>query len=488
VLTVPDPILQMQLAIPENTFVAANFDPMTLNAEVFPVNCPPSPPFDSPLCEPLPASCEAVVADIDRDGYLDIVNTEGDQPDLKVTRMLPGGGFHVSFLDTQCPPHHLAAGDFDGDGVTDIAFFDQVASSGAEPVTALKIAFGSAFSDPLPPTEHSRFEQAMGLVAGRFVKGSPSSQLYAARGLQNQMAGSAISLVEVDSTRVTLAPFYVNAGMQGPASIVDLELYAAAAGRFATRGASVLPGLALVTKDVGMMGPMQPGQRLRLLESDLAASDLREVAPMTMTPVKCNDCVLVPVPVGAGMDDALLVLGEQEIVVYEVGMGGFTERERVASTHTFRSAAPTHPAKYVPRPLVADLDGDGFQDIVARSDEGALVAFWGRDGGFDESVLVEAQASCGVGCGPSFAWLNADPDPAQELAVIGPEQYGIYDIDAGSRKLIAIPSSLPTVPPPDDFTALAAADFDGDGVDDLAVMSSSSFFTVLRGQGIPEAE
>jgi hypothetical protein len=42
------------------------------------------------------------------------------------------------------------------------------------------------------------------------------------------------------------------------------------------------------------------------------------------------------------------------------------------------------------------------------------------------------------------------------------------------------------LPQDSDFTAIRAADLDGDGVDDLVVMRTSGFITALR--GLPEIE
>jgi hypothetical protein len=504
-LAVPDPMLGEQLVNPDALFVAGEFDAAQPGAELRAVPCPPdAAPFESPACAPVEGPCEAVVADVDADGHLDVVATDGQQPDLVLRRGLEGGGFHVGFLETQCPPRQLAVGDVDGDGVPDIAFFDQVASppeGSAEdpppPATALTVAYGAAFAAPAPPWAQSRFDQALGLVAGRFIEGPPGDQLYAARGLAGvQGASSALALVG-QSERLLLAPFYFPAPPGPPMGgtqplVLQVSLRATAAGRFGTgEGGEPRPGVAVITQDLDPMthAPRPGTEKLWLIDGDVSAGSL---TALYQSAVACDDCVLVALPAAGGGHDGALLLGDGEVVVYEVGAEGFAERGSLATAHAFRSLdRALNPAKYVPRPLVADLDRDGHEDVVARSSEGALVAFWGReDGGFDETVLADPPAcEGGAACGGlSIASLNADADAAREIAVVGPGELEVFDLDAAARALVPIHAELSIPEPPlsTDFTAIGAADVDGDGVDDLVVMTSSSFFHVLRGLPVSE--
>ncbi|MCC6551537.1 MAG: VCBS repeat-containing protein [Polyangiaceae bacterium] len=449
--------------------VTGDFDSTAPGEEIHLVQCPGAQEFSSPLCDPIPGGCEAVVADFNADGYLDIAVAEEQQADLALYRGGPEGVGAPIFLETQCPPHDLTAGDIDGDGVTDLAFSDQ-APSPTGPITTVSVAFGNAFAAPDAAAPLGLFKGAAGLAAGRFLPGAPGAQILAAR---REESGIAAALIEGLSERLLRAPFYFQDGSQ---------LRATAAGRLlGGEGAAQQPAMAAITD----------GGQLVLVTPDVSAGDLREAGGAAQIPGDCVGCVLAPLRIASSDRDDLLLLIDGQACAYEASEGGLTPLGDCWNTeHTFRSTEDTSPPKYVPRPIVADLDGDGRDDVVARDVERSLVALWGRaDGGFDEAVLAAApeceEASCP---GLSMALLNADADADKEIAVVGPEQLALYDIDRAARALVlkrdlTDPALFDDL---SDFVAISAADMDGDGVDDLAVMPSSSFYYVLR--GVPEIE
>jgi len=486
-------------------FVGANFDASTPEPELVGVPCPPSATFSSPACNPIAGDCEAVVLDIDNDGMLDIVSTDQQQPGLTLRRAGVTDGPHVSFADTQCPPHHLTTGDFDNDGIGDVAFFDQakldsIGASAAHPVTTLKVAYGNAFSEPDAPVESGRLEFAGGLTAGRFVPGEPSEQLYAARQIPDNGTGTALALVEGYGDRHLFAPFYFPATpelMMGDANLLQVQMLAAAAGTFGNTEAKDPPhGVAMVTRDAG--SSTTPGKvRLWHIEGHGGGSNLRAWTVDGADGPTCDACVLVSVdlsPPGKARDgiDELLLLGDGEATVYTVEDGAFEPRGSFATSHSFRWVnEATQPEKYIPRPLVADLDGDALLDVVARSTDGAMVVLWGQaDGSFDEQELLGApdcgEASCG---GQAIALLDIDGDGTRDLVVVGPQTFAFHAIEG--RALVPVqrpadPVPIPLPPTATDFTAVSAADLDGDGVTDLALMLDSGSITLLRGIPVHE--
>ncbi len=183
-LSLDDAELEAALADPDRIFVAGDFDANRPGPELVPLDCRPGAPFQSPVCGSIGGGCEAIAADVNADGHLDIVATETQLPDITVYTGASDGTFYTQRVATQCPPHFLAVGDFDGDRVNDIAYFDQQARpSSPQPSTRLDIAYGNAFAAPSAPAGHGRLDLASGLVAGRVLQEATGVQLFALRGL-----------------------------------------------------------------------------------------------------------------------------------------------------------------------------------------------------------------------------------------------------------------------------------------------------------------
>ncbi|XXY48986.1 VCBS repeat-containing protein [Sorangium sp. So ce269] len=511
-LSLGDAALEAALADKERIFVAGDFDASRPGPELVPLDCPSGTTIQSPVCRFIEGGCEAVGADVNADGHLDIVATAAQLPDIAIHTGASDGTFYPQRVATRCPPHYLAVADVDGDRVNDIAYFDQQARpSSPQPWTLLDIAYGNAFSAPSPPAGHGRLDLAAGLVAGRVIEGTTGAQLVAVRGLPPGMqgaSGSGLALIEGGSERLIRAPFYFpvprNMAPDGPqgggasSSILPVRLLGVAGGVLAVEeDGTPVHFLAAITEHIASgPAPAPEGAQLWLITVSPEGDNLAAAAsgrPGEGAP-PCDACVLAPIDTDGDGRDELVWLGDGELAVYGADGGPLVERSRQQTAHRFKAVVEqaavmeqASPPKYAPRPLVADLDGDGQKDLLARADTGEIIAFWGRaGGGFDEAELVapnppcESQETC---VGLSVALLDADADAALEVAVAGPGQIELYDLDAGARQLRPLGAPFPG-PPPDatsDFVALGAADFDGDGVDDLAVAMSSAFLKVFRG-------
>lgn len=498
----PDP------AAAEQRFVVADFVPESPGPEIVGLPCPEAMEFRSPVCGAFSGSCESVVTDIDADGRLDVVSTAEQEPGIVVQRGLAGGGFHATSLDTTCPPHEIVPADLDGDGVSDLAFFDQVAATSpltGEPrgVTALSIAYGRAYSSPEPPVTSAVFELASGLTAGELAAGTPGRQLYATRRIQCEPLGSGAALVEGQTARLPVAPFYFPTDkddMSGD-NLRSLRFVATASGRFFPGGGgSSEIGVAVLTRDLTDGAETAGSERLSLVAGHAGASSLQPLTIASTEVPACDGCALAAIDAdGAGVEE-LLLLGAEQAYLYEVVTAEDGEVEGFAVRATFPTKASfssvdgaSNPVKYAPRPIVADLDGDGSKDVLLRATTGALVAFWGaKDGSFEEKELSPTPCAEGEICaGLSAALLEVDGDAAREALVIGPGQMAFYDLDPASRTLIpiAVTDELGLIRPPPadtDLALVASGDFDGDGVDDIAHASVSSFLTILR--GVPATE
>ena len=499
----PDP------AQAEILFVAADFDPEQPGIEVQAIPCPPGEPVSSTACEAKGGGCEAVVVDIDGDGFLDIVSTEPQQPGLVLRRHAASGGFHVSSVDTHCQPRELTVGDFDDDGVDDLAFFDQVRPSSllgsAElPVDTLRIAYGNKYAPPSAPVESGRFDDAQGLTAGRFSEDAPVTQLYAARSIAEGDLLSGFALVEGYGARQLFAPYYFPYDQMGTMSTVNLQtvsILGAGAGLFTVdEDENPTSAVALMRRAETPAG----GDLLQLVDSQVGGSPL--LPGNTGQSPSCDGCLLVPVDLpecaGEGGPDELLLLGQDEIIAYSVikdpesGRYAFDECDRFTETghgFSFVDAEPK-PEKYAPRPLVADLDRDGRADVLARDTAGDMIVLWSEEGGgFDLVKLPFPEggpaSKCGGKCSVALVDTDGDDGDGRELFVVAPGGYVLYRVHPDrSFEELPLPGGLEQVEvtPDTDFTAVVAADLDGDQIQDMALMPSSGLLVTLRGVPVKE--
>lgn len=108
---------------------------------------------------------DVIVADIDRDGRPDLIAAvEGAPSDIAVIKQRPAGDFvTASFLTTGSPwrATALAAGDFNGDGVIEIA-----ATTGGNAPTHVAILYQEAPGTFGPPSELSTFDGPFAIHAG----------------------------------------------------------------------------------------------------------------------------------------------------------------------------------------------------------------------------------------------------------------------------------------------------------------------------------
>lgn len=480
-----------ELTSPDALFVAGDFTGGP-EPELVPVGCPGGAPFTSPLCAPLASPCQALTVDVDADGDLDIVSIAANQPDVTVRRVLDDGTLHVSVLPTRCPPFRLAAGDFDGDGVDDLAFYDQDPSTDGAPATTIEIAYGVEGGVPLAPARQGRLASATDLAAGRFegsamgLAGDPRSELYAVAGHlcgevpEGASLESVVSLASGGSERALRAPLYLPSdGVPAPR-----DLRALATGPF---GGAARPGIALLVEPSEATAP-------ELAELFLLEGSASRLEPTSAGLVECERCVAAALAAPAEAA-RLVLLGDGALDVFARDDDGvLTLVHTQALTRSYASLdLAGNPPRPAPPALVADLDGDGALDLLARATDGALVALFSEGEGFVEVGLREP--SCAEGCPLAAALAELDGDEALELLVLEGHTLEAYELPLASRAPGAA-SALElgglelgaTLGGPlvSDVAALEAADFDGDGVTDLALLTSSAFFVVLRGTPVRE--
>lgn len=490
----------------DQIFVAIEMDPAHPGVEFYSAPCPPfDDEFTSPTCAALAGDCEAEVVDIDADGDQDVIISEGQGVDLAIHRQ-NGGAFNVTFMDTVCPPHHLGTGDFDGDGVNDVAFFDQAKNAAGTRTTSLSIAYGNAFDAPDAPIASGTFDDATGTSVVQFGPPGSGALLAMTRSIENGANRSAVGIIEVGNERAVAGPHYLKLGDTGALAFASLDIVALAAGSFSSTASTVEFGVITLA---GASPPKVP--QLWLVEPNGQEGLFSVKSTGESSDIPCgNGCLLAGVPGQTGAPDKLVLLGDKVAVIYEATDAGFVEKSRSTSTYSFSPVINSKPpVRDNLRPFVEDIDADGWKDIVVLSADGALVGFFGSgDGKFVEVELLPHPSCWNMeGCGNyAPAMLNVDGDAALEFVVAARNLTGAstdtpilaYDIIGAGDKRTLVPLNLLTVlkdvgaqsaeliPADTDYVNLSAADIDGDGVTDLVIMPNSNYYTVLRGLPVRE--
>ncbi len=135
---------------------------------------------------------------------------------------------------------------------------------------------------------------------------------------------------------------------------------------------------------------------------------------------------------------------------------------------------------------LADLDGDGRDEIIVvltSSERGSALAAYALEG---EKLVLKARTPF---IGLSFRWLNPagiadyDGDGQLDVALVQKphlsKQFEIWTLEAGNfRRFASVPDISNHHNGAPETELSASADFDGDGIDDIAVLSGN--YSTLR--------
>ncbi len=412
---------------------------------------------------------EIALVDLDRDHVRDVVTANANTHDLSVFRGLGDGGHGNGFFApaqrfalTQEPssggPEGLAAADFNGDGLLDLAANDTSANSlfvlpgqgsGARPTGVLRALPGS----PLPGAPSA------GLVADLDLDGRPDVAL----------------LRDGQHLHVLLGAGPDDAWSGALGAPLDLALpgraSALAVADFAFDG---IPDLVVALPDTGQVALLRgqgangrPAPGFSLAGTSPAGAGVAALAVGDFDGDRIPD--LATADAAAGTVSVLLGLGSNAR-----GSGGF--------------AAPVaHAVGGAPRALLAaDVDADAILDLLVLDEDGdqlVVLRGGGEDGRPDGSFSVAQRYP--VGDGPvALALGDFDHDHIADLAVANALSGDLSLLRGGGADGRADGTfdatlSVPACPGP---TAVRAGDLDGDAILDLALACAGTVAT-LRGQG-----
>jgi hypothetical protein len=441
---------------------------------------------------------QAAIADFNGNGFLDIVVGSSSELDLTFFNGAGGGSFNPFTVPTTGTVDHFSVGDADGDLLPDLAFsMSTSSSSGAQ---ALAIAWGRVGAALSAATAIGAFENIADVRT--FNAGTGPSNIAVAFEPSSPAAG-AIALLAGSGDRQPLAPLRL------PEAQAANVPYATAVGRFS--GAAT-PDIAAFAQFV----PTKP--RPNLGEEPTALWLGQSIGPAEFqTPAHgdpfSNDLVPSATNVGdrVGQRHSSLVAtgdidgdGIDELVVAApVGVANASRGglfvSRVKSVEGSVLLQP--PADNgVPLPFlvsqegqlaVEDVDGDGAADIVFLSgvlnNKGVSVArklmvYWNQGGAFDSANVLTLSEDKDSPEG--FAFLRDRAAGQRSLAYASGGAIVVAHIAsrAVESRSVAYQSSAASsnVAP---LTGVASGDFNGDGVEDLAVAELSNL-VILRGEPV----
>ncbi|HEY3449977.1 MAG TPA: VCBS repeat-containing protein [Myxococcales bacterium] len=432
---------------------------------------------------------QAAIADLNGDGRPDVVAATGDAFDLDFFGGTGTSQLVASSIPTSGTISQLLVGDLDGDLVDDVLYVQPGATPGG--ADGLFIAFGQAGAPPLPPVMVGEIDgvraafateprpMSVAIVSAAAAEatatvtrllGSPYRQPFApsflTRGLPSEADVPLVlttrpspSHLPAAATWDVLAFSFDLASENDPA----IPLIAAWAARATRRPVELRPAPAFLPEEWPTLIAQAdldgvPGNEIALLSTggvDIWGSAIRPKQGRLRFGRLVADLEADP-PVAAWQ--------EQESAAVDLANLGF-------------DLTPVPSGKLA----IADLDGDGAADLIvaggARSleeaEQGTVAILWNDGhGGFDAKRVERLEAGARM-----FATLHDQPQGPPSLVYVTKDS--VKRVRAQARRTLGSPEVL--LPGLVDGTGIVAADLDGDGLDDLAVVDDRNL-RILRGK------
>lgn len=428
---------------------------------------------------------EARIGDFNADGTLDIVAASANELDLDFFNGTGSSLLNPFSLSTSGPIAHLALADFDGDRVTDVAF----AQLGRGHPDTLHIAFGRFLSAPSDPIRVGSFPKivqtaavgrANSAVADIAVLSQPPS------GSSNGLVPTSIALLLTNGARQPLAPLQLTSATMGfstPSGVPYAVSVASFTGAhatdalmFATDSATDAQSVSRVWLARGAGGAQfGPATQVDVLPAGFSpivvGSDGAHVSILTASGDIDGDGVPELVAIAPQSDEktgaALLV-----IRVHADGSPAFAP-----------VVALPRPASLEGQLALADLDGDNAVDALwltgTSTSARELVVLWNdRRGGFSGDRFTSVQDPSDD-APQGFATVRARASAVPNVVYVTRTSVVVARLGSSrsvvERRVLDVDRT--------DATGIAAGDFDGDGVDDLAVADASNV-VLYRGRPV----
>ncbi len=455
---------------------------------------------------------DAVVGRFNADLLPDVVTATKDAPDLQVYISGAGGKSTVTTVATNGVVQAFVKGDFDGDHIDDIAIAESTALADK---SDLSIAYGRPFGGLEPPQRIGRVDKSEGLTVvphGAAPADLGSFSFYRAQG--NGQQSTAFTVLVGSSERQPLAPLFFIESLSCTRDVTPMDgckpkrvsrpgdanrqwlPFALAAGPLGDRtnqavlayaaGVGGAGGLALgvwvANATSTGLGGLEAPKEQQVLDSGGFSSDLYDVS-MRVAKIVTTTRDVDSVP--DGLAEVIVATNAQNATD---GMLMVVHPTRLRpDTQSFAPGSRMGTAGQIE---TVDLDGDGLFDAVVRFDlpaPGKVIAFLNDgNGGFSTSGITltlptPPPGTTDPGNPVAFAAIPVRGAPltgaagqtnalavltehSVVLATLRPDKQG-FDV-----RPLASHLSKTNI---ERATGIAAGDFNGDGLQDIAIANSA---------------
>jgi hypothetical protein len=387
---------------------------------------------------------EALVADFNGDGLLDVLAVGPASRSLDYYLSAQSGFFNALNVPIAGVASRLAAGDFDGDSVVDVAFAlgEEGESGQSSAADAVFIAFGGKASSPGVPLRVGELRGVRQITAGSYVfggSGLDGADDLGLVGALDEGGGALVALLLGNVARQPLSQLLITGDP-------SLRPWAVVAGRFVGAEGGAPLGLALLAGEQGEGGrpysfwlssPSGGVTRFPPPEGD-AIGGAGTALPPAIGPAPPHGSptryaagelpqMLAGDLDGDGVDEAAALVPQAEgasLVIARVAEGAGGAAVLVADRLV----------EGLPRSILAgfaDGDGDGAPDLVllAPADESPnLTVYWNAGGGFD----LGRSTRVGVPGGPALSWAAPSGPAGSRLFAINAA--GVYFLTSAAGR------------------------------------------------------
>ncbi len=432
--------------------------------------------------------------DLDGDGRIDAVLSGVGEDDLDVVYRVVSGffpGFIVARLDTAGVVTAMTIGDFDGNGLNDIAYSEHLLDH-----DRLSVAYDTPGRTQTTVVQGT-LDQAISLVPFQIPDSTDPVAVVGDLIVLDRQAGTptpqALSLLQGSPDRTMLAYFDPRTG----ADPLKTSYRGVVAGHFTTGSSAQLDLLALAPATAssaqmyrldGTSVGLDPDDPLDLA-GGVQIPGLALCAGQPLAIPCLDDAVLLAWPTGAAHD---VVIGiDQASPPRAFALDPWAAAPTMTAAPLLTASVPAGATIHSLRAI--DLDGDGAPELVATFTGGTglvLACSVGATGvptACTDLGAVAATALTGATCSDASFGHVAPADPTTPIA-IGTDLIALCHDATGAGALVRIADTAGTFTATvlatglGDLRVLALGDVTGDGIDDVVALqgdSGSRSMTVL---------